>query len=402
LPFSSEKNNIFPVIYILLLVVLGVSSFFTDARLWGVNIWGYFPLYVSLILFVIGLFALIFVKFRDMERKSEPGSDGTDSNDRKYLIWVFPVSLLFVASFVLLKGQTFFLGDGYQVISLLAEDNYIKSRELGESLIHLWTVKAFGLTGNQGAQLSYQWLSIIAGVFYLVLTALFSHRLFDNVVDRILFFLGAISGGYMLLFFGYVENYTFFVLSVALYTMVGLLIVCGKMSRWWLVLFLSLPMFFHILGLILIPSAVYLLLVNTKTGKRLSEINPWLKRFTAFSVVIIIVAVLVYFYRNDYFFRFAIVPFAADRFTIENYTMFSLKHVLDFFNLLMLMLPAFPLMVVLLISLSGRKVFRRKEYRYLTILLLSALGAVFIFDPKLGPFFICRSSAGYWLFLAFN
>jgi Tfp pilus assembly protein PilF len=97
-----------------------------------------------------------------------------------------------------------------------------------------------------------------------------------------------------------------------------------------------------------------------------------------------VLAVFSYFYSNDYFFRFAFLPFFTNRFTVEGYTLFSLKHIVDYFNLLLLLLPGLPLVVAILFFLPLRRIFKQREYRYLLILVLSTLGAVFIFDPKLG------------------
>ncbi|MDH4158061.1 MAG: tetratricopeptide repeat protein, partial [candidate division Zixibacteria bacterium] len=234
------------------------------------------------------------------------------------------------------------------------------------------------------ARESYQTVSITAGVLFLGLAAAFSRMMFEQPGRRWLFFLGLSSGGYMLLFFGYVENYSLFVLSVVLFTLAGLMIARGRWNRWLILPPLLLAVFFHILGLTLIPGAIYLLLANTPLAHRLAKLKAGARLAGWLLLLAVAASILVYFYSNDYFFRFAFVPVTADRFTVEGYTMFSGKHLLDFLNLLLLLMPALPLFMLVLCSLPMKKIIRKAPYIFLTLLLVSTLGAVFVFDPKVG------------------
>ncbi|MCK4461803.1 MAG: hypothetical protein KAW46_08350, partial [candidate division Zixibacteria bacterium] len=123
--------------------------------------------------------------------------------------------------FYFLRARTHFLGDGYTLLSSLATDQAtaMKIREYGESLLHIWLENLIGGDGQAAALLSYQIISIAAGLLFVIVTALFASKLFERTADRVLFLLGVCTGGYMLLFFGYVENYSLFVLSVLVYTL---------------------------------------------------------------------------------------------------------------------------------------------------------------------------------------
>ncbi len=316
---------------------------------------------------------------------SDVGKEQTTAgNSSMYFIVVFGLTVLYGLVFYFLRARTHFLGDGYQILSILGSDTpFIKPTEHGEALVHLWVRSLIGAEGETSALLSYQAVSISAGLLFLIAVGLASRWLFDRTINRVLFWLGLASSGYMLLFFGYVENYSLFVLSVGVYSLLGLLVIKGKIKRWVILPIVALSIFFHTMGVTLIPSAIYLLLTNTKLGNRIARVNPKNKSLLALVVGLILLAVFYHFYTTDYFFRFAFVPLFENRFTAEEYTLFSVKHLLDYTNLLILLLPGLPLIVVGLFSMPVRKITRQREYRYLFILLVSTLGAAFILDPKL-------------------
>ena len=382
---ETEKLVVLTVYYAILVVFL-VASFFPQYRLWGVNWWAYFPGYVPFVLFALGAVAPMVTRamFKDREWCAGDDRASGDSNS-KYFIIVCCLTVVYGFAFYLLRARTHFLGDGYTALASLASDNpLVKPRGLGEGLLHVWIKSIIGGDAETAALLSFQVISISAGVLFLVAVALVSKWLFERTIDRVLFWLGFASGGYMLLFFGYVENYSLFVLSVGVYSLIGLLVVKGKVNRWLILPVLGLAVFFHTMGVTLIPSAVYLLVANSKLGNALARLNSKTKLLMGAITVVILVSLFYYFYSTDYFFRFAFVPLLENRFTVEGYTLFSLKHIVDYLNLSILLLPGLPLVAVTLFFLPLKKVFRQREYHYLLILLVSTLGAVFIFDPKLG------------------
>jgi tetratricopeptide (TPR) repeat protein len=372
-----ETVVILGVYYATLLIFL-IASFFPQHRVWGINWWAYYPGYVPWVLFAVGAVIPLVLRFLRVRDESSPRRGG-------YLFAVISLVVLFGLAFYLLRAQTHFLGDGYQILSILASDNsFIKPTERGEALVHLWVFRLLGGEGESTALLSYQIASIAAGILFLIAVAVCAGFLFERTRDRILFTLGLSTGGYMLLFFGYVENYSLFVFSVTVYSLTGLLVVKGKISRWFILPPLGLAIFFHVLGVTLIPSTIYLLLVNSKPGNVIARLS--LKTKLVMGAIGVVAASLVfyYYYTTDYFLRFAIVPLFENRFTVEGYTMFSLKHIVDYLNLLILLLPGLPIVIAALFFLPVRRIFKQREYRYLFILLASTLGAAFIFDPKLG------------------
>ena len=369
------------------LVAFLVASYFSEGRVWGFNWWAYYPSWVPWVLFGLGALAPVVLRFiRQDEMDGSDHATKTASGDRKFFIYVGVITAGFGSLFYLLRARTHFLGDGYNLLSELAKDSpfAMKTREYGESLLHIVLKNVIGGEGQAAALLSHQIISITAGFLFVVAVALFARKLYEHTAERVLFLLGLCTGGYMLLFFGYVENYSLFVLSVLVYTLTGLLIADGKASRYWLLPALVATVFFHVLGVTLIPSAIYAFIAPTRLGRRIAR---WKRTTKVLAGLLLVASGMVVFYHfctTNYFFRFAFVPLIENRFTVEGYTMFSWKHLADWFNLLFLLVPGLLIVIVSLSSRSVRRTLKQRPFMYLAILVASVLGSVFIFDPKLG------------------
>ena len=370
-----------------MLVVYLTASYFPEYRDWGFKWWAYYPDWVRWGLFGIG--ALVPVALRFIPRTEVNNSNHTekaDTNDRKFFIYVGVITAVFGSLFYLLRARTHFLGDGYQLLDLLANQTptFNKFTGFGSSAILQWLWGLIGGDGKAAALLSYQIISITAGLLFVVVVAMFARKLYERMAERVLFLLGVCTGGYMLLFFGYIENYSLFVLSVLTYTLTGLLITQGKARHYWILPPLITAVFFHVLGVTLVPSALYIFISQTRFGRTIREWKPLTKLVAAIPILVVTAIVFYHFYTTNYFFQFAFVPLFENQFTVEGYTLFSINHLVDFVNLLFLLVPG---LLILFVSLSGHSVWRsmkQQPFIYLAILTSSVLVAVFIFDPKLG------------------
>jgi len=387
---NSNKNNdlllkLSLIFYFLILLIFFLVSFFPEGRAWGVSFWGYFPKYIPIILFLVGLLVPVGLWLSQKSKEiNTPDFESKDSNTT-YFIIAGVIVVVFGLLFYFFRATNHFLGDGYQNLVRLTENPLVKPREMGETMAHIWVKSLFSSKeGGVAALLSYQVISIGTGVIFMIVTAMTAARLFKPKVERLLYFLGVISGGFVLLFFGYVENYSMFVLSVGVFCQVGLLIACHKLSRWWSIPITALAIFFHILGVTLLPAFVYLIISGSKLGDILSRLNNKLKIICALVVLAALFMVFSHYYSNSLYFRFAFIPPLATRFTVEGYTLFSLKHIADYLNLWMVLLPSFGIFIVLLFFVPLSSLIKKREYRFLIVLFLSTAGAVFIFDPKIG------------------
>ncbi|HWR83763.1 MAG TPA: tetratricopeptide repeat protein [Candidatus Deferrimicrobium sp.] len=374
------------IAYYCVLTALFVASFFPHYRVWGLNGWAYFPLWVRSGLLGIGAVIPVIMWIVTRKMRLRAGTEDTDrESSGRYLAMSIALTVLFGLAFYFLRARTHFLGDGYMTLSVLAVDNpLIKPRELGESLVHIWVKWLVGGTGESAALLSFQIVSIASGMLLVSFVAYAAWRLFERNVDRIVFLLGIATGGYMLLFFGYVENYSLFVLSIAIYALVGLLVADDRINLWLLLPPAGCAIFFHVFGVLLLPSALYLLIVKSKHGRVFRRLHVGNRVLFGAALAVVVVLVYMYFYTTDYFFRFAFLPVLKDRFTVGGYTLFSMSHLVDYCNLLLLLLPGAPLLAARLYSSTAGKLFEHKPYRFLLALLAPTLAAAFVFDPKIG------------------
>lgn len=374
------------VAYLASVVLFFVASLFPRHQVWGISWWSYFPVYVKIGLFLVALAVgvgnfLLFKKgcLKGREEENENRSVGT------YLLFVSAITVVFVFSFILFRGTIHFLGDGYQLLTRLAEGMpAVKMWDRGTTFV---TQTVFSLLEGQPevrALKAYRIVSIDSGLFLLVVAALFSFVFYKDNLRRLVFFLGLFSGGYMLLFFGYVENYALSTAVVMLYTLIGVAVLTRRLPRWWLLPPLVLAWYLHLFTLTLLPSAVYLFLRETRFADAVSKIIRQRKLFFVFLFLFLGIGVYYFLYSHFYFFTFALLPLMPDRFTIAGDWLFSLKHIVDVANLLLMLVPGLLVLVVLLFTTPQKMRFSHPATPFLMVLTFSTLAAVYVFNPGIG------------------
>ncbi|MBI5267008.1 MAG: tetratricopeptide repeat protein [candidate division Zixibacteria bacterium] len=378
-----RKSFITPelIAYYLTLSAFFVASFFPQYRVWGINWWAYFPIGVKLGLLVIGI-AAPFVIDRLLSTTLK-GKDDVSPRAYRWLVGGFVVVML--ALFYLLRARTHFLGDGYTLISLMTGENHlIKPREFGGTIFQYLIYKALGSRGEPDAIFAYQIISFSAGVAFLAVSLWAAAKLLSRRLDRLLFVLSVAGGGYMLLYFGYIENYAFFVVSVFLFAVTGVRVTRQEISRYWLVPSLALTIFFHIFGVVLTPVLLFLLLRGTPLE------NWFISRSLSVRIAMLtllaaaLAGVFAFFYVRSLFFRLALLPVAHNQFTVGGYTMFSADHLIDLVNMILIAFPAIGVATVAILR-NARRPFHFDSLSVVLLgLILCTFGPALIFDPKLG------------------
>jgi tetratricopeptide (TPR) repeat protein len=380
---------------LLLIAIHFVASFFPKGRIWGINQWAYFSPIVTLpvtflaLLFLLPSFARFILKtikaglsplFRCMEKKKH--------------FWYLIFSLLFLILFWILRTETHFLGDGYQILSNIETDELaFKWTEPLESFLHL---KAFHLAKsvfNLDAETLYAILSCVAGSIFIFLCFLFANFLGKERPQKILVFLILISLGSIQLFFGYVEHYTFLFLSVFGFLFLSLAYLEGNpknSSRIKLIfpsLIFILAFLFHVSALYLLPSLFFLFLVASERSKFDREKKLLLGILAIFLVVLIFLGYKRYSWSVPPLF----VPLAHDRYSAPGYTLFSLPHLSDFLNQQLLISPVGLILILAFLVCKSRGSFGKGKTflvnpssQFLLIVGLSQLLFDFIIDPGLG------------------
>lgn len=365
--------------YYLTLAIIFIASFYPDQRLWGISWYGYFPFYARCLSLGIAALVPVLVRFLPIHR--------VDTADHaKSWLWISLTTISISGLlFYILRARTHFLGDGYQLLQRLVHGGVpIRPWNPGVYFVQDNLYSFLGQSGEAVALLAFECISYVSGVLFLVLCALAANRLFEKTSERVLLLLGLATGGYALLFFGYVENYPMFILWVAGFSFAGLLIATGKLNRWLIVLPLLLAALFHPFAVALIPAAAYLLGRDSGIGRWLSPLSRAVTGAVMAALALATLIALYYLYTHAYFFRFALVPIVHDRFTVEDYTLLSIKHLVDFANLLILLAPGLALTGAIFATTPIKKVFRRCDYQFLMLTTIPCLLICFLIDPKLG------------------
>ncbi len=366
------------------LVFFLLASYFPHWRLWGVNWWAYYPDVIRYGLLVVGLIGAAGFWWQKRLIGREPAAGGSH-NLAGFTVLAGITSIIFVVCFVVFRTTTHFLGDGYQLLSRMAEGiPSVKIWDRGASLIHEGLFAAFLGEASERALLVFRLTSITAGVGWLLGSVILTRRLFDDNSTRYLFFLGLATGGYMLLFFGYVENYALLVTMTMLYTLTGLVVTRSGASSWWLLPLLAGAIFLHLLAIVLLPSFLYLVLRRTVLGRAVAHLSLKSRILTVALIAVAAMGLYYYLYTTHLFFTFALLPLVPNQFTVEGDWLFSLKHFIDLGNLVMLLLPGLPVLAVSLLVLPSEGRQRRTEYRFLGIAALSALMGVAVLNPGIG------------------
>ncbi len=330
----------------------------------------------------LGIIALFFaLRFEFVDNETQGSSKIASIPWQAAVLFI----LLVGVSLWLLRGSTHFLGNGYTHLTAMAgESPIIKWHETGECLSHLWLAQAIGGNTPEKMLLSYQIISVLSGVIFLAAVMWAGSKLFEQRKDQILFVLGLATAGYMLLFFGYVENRSLLTLFTAMTSLVGLVSIKGKVAKWWVIPPALLAIFSHIFGVVLIPPVIYLILRDTKLGRSLGRTTVFVRILIALAILLGAAVALRMGLEQSLFFSFALMQLQSTKLTISGYTLFSLSHLADYLNLLSLLLPGALTLVVVMFHLPMKNALKLPEYRFGILLVLSALGLAFIFDPKLG------------------
>ncbi|MCK4224368.1 MAG: hypothetical protein KAX39_04245 [candidate division Zixibacteria bacterium] len=132
---------------LLIITIHFIASFFPQGRIWGINQWAYFsPMVTFPVTFPTLLFLLpSFNRFvlNTMKALISPPRLRRDFQlfgwmEKKKHLWCLLFSLLFLILFWILRTETHFLGDGYQILSNVESDEFaIKFTEPLQSFLYL-------------------------------------------------------------------------------------------------------------------------------------------------------------------------------------------------------------------------------------------------------------------------
>jgi len=385
-PESTSKFNLLIAILCgFLLLAHFVSSFFPKSRLWGINHLAYFPLWVRLVFTISGLLILIpWVNSKVYKLLEQILSFLQKILPKKEIFTASLLAMISIFFFWLLRTRTYFLGDGYALISFLKSGQYLKTGfEVLEIFAHLYLYKFLMFFFSPSPESIYAGLSILAGGVFVVILFFMAKTLSEDKFDRLFVFSLFVSSGATQLFLGYAENYTLLYTSIFAYLYFSLRYLQGKVKIYLPVFFCLLSIGFHFSSAYLLPSLFFLFALKRKKG----ELAFSMKKALPYFFVLIFLFALSVFYiwslnpaLSDIF-----VPVFQGRVYAPDYTLFSFPHILDVINQHLLLSPV-GIVLLLSLAMAFKDRLRLKNHLipFLFIVSLGQLFYHFVVDPKLG------------------
>lgn len=375
-----------------------------DARLWAVHGFAYLPLPLSI---VMSAGALVFL--------TPPGarifSWISSKEYRQASPWVF--ALIALALFLTFSVKGELLGDGVLCTSRLSHvgemqtigykvtpGRFISQKEPGELIAHeatflivsaIWGPERAIARGADAqkehnerlekfralAATTYRVLSSLAGALAVFVLIRFA-RSSRFILSRSRFWLALLSSGAWLIFFGYVENYSWVSLFMLLCLTSGARAAeQGKSFPTFAVLWFVISVLFHFVAIVLLPAVIYLTWTMKTRRNDKPPISLW-KWMLGFAIL----GIAGYLWVKGWKGWISVMPLLP-QWSKDGYAFFTWKHFADLGNLLIWSaLLSIPLLTIR--EQSDKSAGKSLASNFL--LLASLCGGLFalVFSPNLG------------------
>ncbi len=387
---STGQRTTFLISYSLLaaLVILHlIPLLFPGTRTWGFNQLLFIPETYTYFFIAVSIAVLLLPFLGKLTGLASEIIDFTAKsffeNKHKYYFRVVAV-LIFGALFYFLRGKTFFLGDGYNVIANFADKSIplVKWTEAGT--VHLYSF-IFDLIGSrtETAVISvFQIVSGLSGMISIWMIFLIAGEATENRLGRFLIALALIFSGVSLMYFGYIEYYPPSWPVIFAFIYFALKELNGRNGLLPAAFFLLIALILHLQSIYFLPAFVYLVLKS----KRFSPYYERHRRSILIAIgaaAVVAVGFIIYKYFTSLYIQDIFLPPFTGKPVDRAYAVFSFPHLLDIANELLLLVPLLPLFVYLGFA-NLRKAFLTDSGRFLLIAALFYLLPLLVIDPKLG------------------
>jgi len=381
---KAQPNHLLTTVFIAvssILLIRLIGSFAPAERLWGINHGAYIPRLELLYPFLFLLGLIIYLRGR-----SRPILIRQTGDPDKALKTFYPWLIAFgsVAVFFLFAAEAHFLGDGYQVIAHLSQPHLaLKAESYGDMKIHQLLAQLIGDGNRTDVYHSFKYLSILSGLVFVGVLLFYARRFTSTLFAYYGFVAIGFFSASTLLFFGYVETYSLVTAGLFWFFLSALVALREKRRSLTPIIIFLICLFLHRASLVYLPTlAVYTIITffGESTRTALIKRRRGLLWGLAAAIVIVYAAVLL---AGPINMKLMFLPPLAGRFSTDSYFLLAPKHLLDYLNLVVFLLP------VAIVILAARRRDSKKSEREPVALLLStgvvtgALSA-FLLEPKLG------------------
>ncbi|MCP4567572.1 MAG: tetratricopeptide repeat protein [FCB group bacterium] len=384
---KKDSNRLLTVTFVSVTVMLAIRlicSFLPEPRLWGGN----FAAYIDGMAFLYPLlFLMTLYLFIQRKKHFQSAVSATDDNQRLYSPgWIVPIMIIVLAGlgFYLLKVNSHFLGDGYMMIS--SPHMSIKYREYGEVVIHLWFMKTFGSMTSESVRLIYQMISFASGAILVTVLTYYTRQITANRFSYYSFIALNLLTANMILYFGYVENYSIVAMVLTVFMISSIASLRNNKKSAIPVITYSIALFLHTISLVFLPALVVYVFLTFFGG----SIRDFVVRHTKILLSLMSIGFIAVYSGvrlwAPLFWKMAFLPPLGDRFTLDNYYLLSPSHIVDYLNLLVMIVPVSLVVgVVILFARQKPKTDNSDSVKlFLWVATIFGLLAAFVIEPKMG------------------
>jgi len=378
---SDSKKHFLIIGAILLSAFYIIAGLIPINSLWGFNHLKYFPDFVTIIYAIL---VIVFIIPAVADRIYILLSKLTVHFQKlPKPIRIVIISVLAGIVFYLLRVHVHSLGDGYQRIFEIGKGKFYSHTEPLDFFLHAALYRFLLLFDIRTPELSYVIISILSGLIFVNAIYLFKFSSRVNASTSLLIKTIFIASGGLLLFFGYVESYSFYYLFSLLFLLWAIKFLIDKKGLLASAILLAIAIASHITSLFLIPGFVYLFYLNIKDNsahKFWSKYSP----FLIVGLATISVVILVILRQPDSIKSATLLNLFLPLYSNSEYSILSWHHLYDILNQILLISPYCLLIAMSVITHRKTDSNKKNLFLFLMILVVSAGLFMLVIDPKLG------------------
>jgi hypothetical protein len=353
-PAGDDRLPLIVGVTVATIALVAVAAWLPDLRLWGINHLAFLPPAIRIALLALLAVALLppvaVAAYSAALKAADAAGNAPRTSGR--LITVAAMAVASIGVFYAFHSATNLLGDGQLILQSFeaAEEGHelvimrsagaIVTEEKiapGATLLYYGAIKflkPFGRTPEDAMRI---FNCILGGLFVFFTLWAASSRGLDRDSRVWVTVLGLFSTS-IVLFFGYIENYTAACFFLLLYVIVAFRAIHRQCSPWLAIVPLAVAIYAHVQCILFLPSLLYLLLWTKRRRQRAWLVSRWIP-FFAIAAVAGIVGITLYPPIRAFY-----VPLGVSN---QAYALFSPDHLLDIVNELLMILPILPIVVAL-------------------------------------------------------
>ncbi len=323
------------VFSVLLISLLGIGFFFPSALLWGVHFFGFLPPYVFILFMAFGIAGIISTSVGLTEELFDFVAIFVE--ERPILFLSFACALFIIVATLLrvkvpLLGDSFILLNNYEFTFSGEHSLHLFRSPLAFSYFYIFAY-IFNTPVFPAILDSFLVGELILGIIFIICTFFTTKLLFVRSREHVFSFCFLLVLPYMQIFFGYAELYSVVLTTLALFVLVSVLYLKGKLP-----FYILPPVYFllysaNYLNIIIFPALLYTGYLEFKNGKKRTIVIGIL-----LCMVLVTGALALVHFDSQRFFQsnesghwLSFTQQAGDQF--QAYPLFSIFHLTDLANI---------------------------------------------------------------------